>query len=193
MVQEAWILSLLCPNLDEQADNQILSSAFRGNTEGKSKANSSSLHLLHIILSWFALSVPVLSWLNPQQDSQPRLSPSSCKIFRNNLLNQQRQKPPQISVLRDTLNEHLLTVSGSFGLRFAANKTQGPLCSYTARRVTPKLRLRRPLDITAVSRLCQDFKQNPSYQRSLKLTGLEIQAEIEILHSSSISNQQCSS
>lgn len=66
MVQEAWILSLLCPNPNEQAANQILSSAFRGNTEGKIKANSSSPHLFHIILSWFALSVTVLSWLNPQ-------------------------------------------------------------------------------------------------------------------------------
>lgn len=64
--QEAWILSLLCPNADEQAANQILSPEFRGNTESKIKANSSSLYLLHSILPWFALSVTVLSWLKPQ-------------------------------------------------------------------------------------------------------------------------------
>lgn len=66
MVQEARILSLLCPNADEHTANQILSPEFRGNTEGKIKANSSSPHLLHSILPWFALSITVLSWLNPQ-------------------------------------------------------------------------------------------------------------------------------
>lgn len=37
MVQEAWILSLLCPNADEQAANQLLSSESKGNMEGKIK------------------------------------------------------------------------------------------------------------------------------------------------------------
>lgn len=110
MVQEAWILSLLCPNADEQAANRILSPEFRGNTESKIKANSSSLYLLHSILPWFALSVTVLSWLKPQQDSQPCLSPSSCKFFRSNLLNQYRQKTPKTSVTRDTLNELINSV-----------------------------------------------------------------------------------
>lgn len=44
MVQEAWILSLLCPNADEQAANQLLSSESKGNTEGKIKATS-PLHI----------------------------------------------------------------------------------------------------------------------------------------------------
>lgn len=57
MVQEAWILSLLCPNVDEQAVNHFLNSEFRGNTAGKIKANSSSPHLRHSILPWFALTV----------------------------------------------------------------------------------------------------------------------------------------
>lgn len=36
-MQEAWILSLLCPNVDQQAANQLLSSESKGNTEGKIK------------------------------------------------------------------------------------------------------------------------------------------------------------
>lgn len=36
-MEEAWILSILSPNADEQAANQLQSSESRGNTVGKIK------------------------------------------------------------------------------------------------------------------------------------------------------------
>lgn len=90
MVQEAWILSILSPNADEQAANQLQSSESMGNTVGKIKTNSSSPYQLHSILPWFALSVSVelapstlgftaLPFLQPLQNFQKQLSKSAEK------------------------------------------------------------------------------------------------------------------
>lgn len=82
-MQEAWILCLLCPNVDELAANQLLCSEFRGNTEGKIKANSSfststSQH--------FALVCTLRYSVELGQSTVAFTAPSSCKIFRNNLV-----------------------------------------------------------------------------------------------------------
>lgn len=146
MVQEAWILSLLCPNVAEQTANHLLCSEFRGNTEDKIKFLSTSTSQHFALVCTFSYSIE----LGPS--TVAFTAPSSCKFSETTWSIIRGGK--KTSVTRNTLNEHLLIVSESFGFRFAANKTQLPLCSQRARRVTPRLRLRRPLDVTAASHFC---------------------------------------
>lgn len=91
------------------------------------------------------------------------------------------------------LNEGLLVLSGGLGAKPAANRSKLPPCSRLGQEGHAKPQNQKPFPCYSCFLAVRGSETKPLIKGASDSWGLKIQAEIEILHFGSISNEQGSS